>query len=90
MLPFSDAPSFSRSPVDQTVREGEKVMLRCTAVGNPTPTITWTKDGKTVGTEDTLSFDATRNDSGEYQCSAGNGISDITTTVNLDVQCEFI
>ena len=69
--------------------EGATTTFHCNATGNPTPKITWTKDGKTVATGDTLRFEANRNQSGEYWCSADNGLD---TTVNasakLDVQCK--
>ena len=66
------------------------VAFYCEATGNPTPTITWTKDGKTVGERGTLSFATNRDDSGEYMCSADNGLdAPITASVFLDVQCKY-
>ena len=77
-------------PVDQTIKEGDKIAFHCNATGNPVPNITWTKDGVTVGKGDTLSLVSSRNDTGEYQCSADNGIdANITTSVSLDVQCKL-
>ena len=64
--------------------------FHCNATGNPTPDITWFKDGKTVGMAGTLSFKAKREKSGTYWCSADNGL-DITvnTSASLDVQCKY-
>ena len=85
-------PSLTIKPSDQTVIEHQEVTLHCTATGNPTPKITWSKDGKTVAQGDTMSFKANRNLSGKYLCSAENGL-DVTVNVNasayLDVQCKY-
>ena len=52
--------------------------------------ITWTKDGKTVGKETTLTLKASRNETGEYWCWADNGLGKaIKTGSHLDVQCEY-
>jgi len=77
-------------PVNQTVNEGDKATFYCTTIGNPVPKITWSKDGETVSTEDKLSFVANRSHSGEYWCSAENGIGvAINASVYLDVQCKY-
>lgn len=70
--------------------ENQTLALHCSAIGNPVPKITWSKDGKTVATGQTLSLEANRNQSGEYWCSASNGIdANVTSSVSLDVQCKF-
>ena len=73
----------------QTVIEGNVATFHCDATGNPTPKITWMKDGMTVGQGDTLSFEANRTQSGYYWCSAQ---STFNTTANassyLDVHCK--
>ena len=82
--------SFSSTPVDHTVRDGDETTFHCTATGNPTPVITWLKDGKTVGSGDTLTLTANRNHSGQYLCSAENGLEGtITAGADLDVQCKI-
>ena len=71
--------------------EKDQITFNCTATGNPVPNITWSKDGKTVGIGETLSFEARKNNSGVYWCSAENGIDkSINTRVFLDVQCKFV
>jgi len=82
--------SFSSTPVNQTVREGDKTTFHCTATGNPTPVITWQKDAKTVGSGETLTLTAKRNHSGHYLCSAENGLGvTINASADLDVQCKI-
>ena len=83
-------PSFTKRPSNQTVVEGTNVTFLCTATGNPTPTVTWMKDGSSVAEGETLGFETSRNDSGKYWCLAKNGLGEaINTTVYLDVQCKF-
>ena len=83
-------PSVIIKPTDQMIMENEEVMFHCIATGNPTPEITWFKDGKTMGRGDTLIFKAKSDKSGKYWCSADNGL-DITvnTSAFLDVQCKY-
>ena len=70
--------------------EGAKVTFHCSATGNPAPTITWTKDGKNVESGEVLSFETNRNQSGEYVCSAGNGLNvNANASAFLDVLCEY-
>ena len=70
--------------------ENQDITFHCTATGNPTPKITWIKDGKTVAQGDSWSFTAKRNHSGKYWCSAENGL-DMTanSSAYLDVQCKY-
>ena len=82
--------SFTSTPVDQTVREGDETTFHCTATGNPTPVITWLKDGKTVASGENLTLTTNRNHSGQYLCSAENGLGDsISASFDLDVQCKI-
>ena len=66
---------LTTEPSNQTVLEGTTVTFRCSATGNPTPNITWTKDGKGVGSGNILRFQTNRNQSGKYWCSAENGLN---------------
>ena len=89
-MSFPVPPSFTSKPGNQTVKEGDETTFHCTATGNPTPTITWLKDGKTVASGDPFEFTANRNQSGKYWCSAENGLDVyINSSVYLDVQCKY-
>ena len=86
----TDFPSFSNVPVNQTINEGDTARFQCTATGNPSAKITWLKDGKAVGSGNTLSFEANRTHSGKYWCSAENGLkTEINASAYLDVQCKY-
>ena len=86
---FVDPPTLSTTPIDLTLPEKHIATFHCIALGNPVPKITWSKDGDTVGTGNTLRFEVQRKDSGKYLCTADNGLS---TTVNasayLNVLCK--
>lgn len=83
-------PSLITKPADQTLEENQEVTFNCTATGNPTPVITWLRDGKVLARRDTLRFEADRDHSGKYWCSANNGLSEAANaSAVLDVQCEY-
>ena len=75
------------------------MILSCNASGNPTPTISWTRNGSLVNTSTRISFsdgnktltitNVNRTDSGEYRCVARNRVgSDTSSAAKLDVQCK--
>lgn len=88
---ISVRPSFITKPQNQTVIEKEKVTFYCNASGNPIPSITWVKDGKTVSTGNTLRFETTwRHHSGRYWCWSQNGLNvTIKASADLNVQCKY-
>ena len=89
-ITFVVPPSFINVPSDKTVTESDETTFYCKATGNPTPKITWIKDGKTVSSGDTFKFVANRNDSGQYWCTAENGLNVvINVSASLDVQCKL-
>ena len=70
--------------------EKELTTFTCAAAGNPAPNITWTKDGIPVASGDKLCLESHRNQSGEYLCSAENGVGlAISASAYLDVQCKY-
>jgi len=62
------------------VKEKSKVILNCTADGNPTPNITWTRlsDNSVVTYPLTITG---KQDEGVYECTADNGIGTPATAV---------
>ena len=88
-----------KRPQNATVTEGENVTLACNASGNPTPSISWTKNGSAVNSPRIrLSSDkkqltitnVNRDDKGEYRCVANNSIGAVVSSnaAVLDVQCK--
>ena len=86
---FIVQPRLVAKPRDQRVVENTTVTFHCSATGNPTPKITWTKDGRTVGTGSKLTLVALRSNAGRYWCSADNGLSaGVKANAYLHVICK--
>ena len=75
-----------------SVTEGESVPLVCVVTGHPSPMVTWTKDGKTVGANGTATIvKSTRGDAGDYICTANNDVGESkTVTVTVEITCKFL
>ena len=87
--PFTDLlgpPTITHISHNQTVNEGDMLMLNCTADGNPPPNITWTR----LSSNSHVNFPMVvgRHDEGGYRCSADNGIAIKVHDVFITVQCE--
>ena len=73
------------------MNEGDVLTLHCTACGDPTPKITWTRvsDNSSV-----VTFPLTisgKQDEGAYKCTADNGVGNAANrTVNVFVQSESV
>ncbi|XP_037703140.1 leucine-rich repeats and immunoglobulin-like domains protein 3 isoform X2 [Choloepus didactylus] len=91
-------PSFTKMPMDLTIRAGAMARLECAAVGHPTPQIAWQKDGGTdfpaarerrmhVMPEDDVFFivDVKIEDIGVYSCTAQNSAGSISANATLTV-----
>ncbi|KAL2103032.1 hypothetical protein ACEWY4_002200 [Coilia grayii] len=91
-------PSFTKMPMDLTIRAGTTARLECAAVGHPSPQIAWQKDGGTdfpaarerrmhVMPEDEVFFivDAKTEDIGVYSCTAQNSAGAISANATLTV-----
>lgn len=81
--------------IDQTmveVREGEPVEIRCTATGNPTPTLSWNSASGANLNHDVTFYDgifyipqARLSDAGNYVCIATNEAGQDSREVRLHV-----
>ncbi|XP_061663502.1 leucine-rich repeats and immunoglobulin-like domains protein 3 [Syngnathoides biaculeatus] len=91
-------PSFTKMPMDLSVRAGATARLECAAVGHPSPQIAWQKDGGTdfpaarerrmhVMPEDDVFFivDVKTEDIGIYSCTAQNIAGAISANATLTV-----
>ncbi|XP_012587726.1 PREDICTED: leucine-rich repeats and immunoglobulin-like domains protein 3 [Condylura cristata] len=91
-------PSFTKTPMDLTVRAGATARLECAALGHPAPQIAWQKDGGTdfpaarerrmhVMPEDDVFFivDVKIEDIGVYSCTAQNSAGSISANATLTV-----
>ena len=89
------APSLLQQPVETTVNESQTAILKCTAVGNPPPKVTWSKVNSSlpVGRHVVESSgalilqDVRPGDEGQYTCKAENLLGNINATAKLTVQC---
>ncbi|XP_015205437.1 pro-neuregulin-2, membrane-bound isoform isoform X2 [Lepisosteus oculatus] len=82
---------------DQSVREGEKLILKCEATGNPIPTYKWYRDGSELKKSKEIKIKTGKKnsriqitkvkveDSGNYTCVVENllGRDNATSTINV-------
>ena len=75
---------------------GTNYTLTCNASGDPTPKITWTKEGKTaaqfnVSGHNLYLVDIKVEDVGSYKCTADNGYGTPATSLAVvDVKCMYM
>lgn len=72
--------------------EGSSALFICSATGSPPPNITWTamSSGEIYNGAKLEIKAVQRNDTGNYQCAASNGISGpVKDTAFLNVYCEY-
>lgn len=80
LLAPGTAPIISVAPSLLTVVEGEEASFQCTAIGDPIPTIRWSREKgqlpqSSTSTNGFLSIFPTRlEDGGAYVCTAANAI----------------
>lgn len=98
LFPLPVLPSFTKMPMDLSIRAGATARLECAAVGHPSPQIAWQKDGGTdfpaarerrmhVMPEDDVFFivDVKTEDIGVYSCTAQNTAGAISANATLTV-----
>ena len=92
------APSLLQRPVGTTVNESQTATLQCTADGNPSPKVTWSKLNSSlpvgrhvVESSGALTVkDVRPGDEGDYSCRAENLLGSVNATAKLIVHCKFI
>jgi len=88
------APSLLQGPGDTTVNESHTAILKCTADGNPSPKVTWTRLNSSlpvgrhvVDSSRTLIVkDVRPGDDGVYSCRAKNLLGHVNASAKLTVQ----
>ena len=84
---------IENSPANKVVVENGNVTLYCNATGDPTPNITWTKDGNSTVLyqgETYRMVNIQRQAAGDYRCTAWNGVGEKTNaTATVTVHCEL-
>ncbi|XP_057200052.1 peroxidasin homolog isoform X1 [Triplophysa rosa] len=88
-------PVFTNAPRDLTVESGSDVQIPCSAQGEPTPILTWSKDGVQITESGKFHInpegylevhDVGLADGGRYECVARNSIGYSSSSMVLTVQ----
>lgn len=81
------------SSSNTVVTEGRNVTLHCNATGNPTPNITWRRNGSSTVLHQGQSYivyNINRNQAGNHICSAWNGVGNKeNATITVTVHCKL-
>ena len=80
------APSLLQRPVETTVNESQTAILKCTAHGNATPLVTWSKVNSSLPV---IVKKVRPGDEGVYRCRAENVLGSVNTSTKLTVQCKL-
>ena len=97
-----------KTPINVTaieINEGTNITLTCEAIGDPIPTLVWSRtehlsnrvsmNNYAVLTEDgsvsvnLTIINATREDTGEYVCTANNCVGNDSRSVKITMNCKF-
>ena len=92
------APTIEAPLMSMVVNESDTASFQCKAEGNPEPKVTWLKqnsnllaDKRVVPSRGGLMItDVTSQDEGSYTCVARNILGEVTSSVTLTVQGEYI
>ena len=98
-------PEISKHPNDATKVERENVVFSCSAVGNRSPIVHWTKNGERLNVEANPRVNASstsnihsltitdirETDAGQYRCVAESSVgSSASSAATLIVACKLI
>ncbi|KAL9975056.1 hypothetical protein ACROYT_G012172 [Oculina patagonica] len=87
-------PSLLQRPVEMTVNESQTTILKCTADGNPSPKVTWSKLNSSLSVSRhvvessgaLILKDVRPGDDGVYSCKAENLLGQVNASAKLTVQ----
>ncbi|OWF42675.1 Smoothelin [Mizuhopecten yessoensis] len=94
------APIFLTKPGSKILNGGDTLLLDCDVIGTPKPSITWTRDGNQLtsgrGCKETYDgrvatlriSDASKDDSGKYECTAENAEGKVTVDALIVVKAK--
>ncbi|GCC29770.1 hypothetical protein chiPu_0008212 [Chiloscyllium punctatum] len=94
-LTLQSSPVFTVEPMDTVIDAGAIVMLNCQAVGEPLPTVEWSRQGQplienertTILSNNSLRLTAVKKeDTSEYECVARNLMGSALVKITLTVQ----
>ena len=80
------APSITTPPSSKTVELNDRIVLTCSATGNPAPSIRWFKDNEQIEGPQAIGEvfvipEATPNERGFYQCQAFSSFGNSSRSV---------
>uniref|UniRef100_A0A8C3GM35 Hemicentin 1 n=1 Tax=Cairina moschata TaxID=8855 RepID=A0A8C3GM35_CAIMO len=94
-LTLQSSPVITIEPAETVIEAGATAMLNCQAKGEPPPTITWSRQGHPVVSEERVTVlsngslrivAARKEDTSEYECVARNLMGSVLVRVPLIVQ----
>ncbi|XP_042661906.1 hemicentin-1 isoform X1 [Tyto alba] len=94
-LTLQSPPVITVEPVETVIEAGATAVLNCQARGEPPPTITWSRQGQPVASEERAAVlsngslrivAARKEDTSEYECVARNLMGSVLVRVPLTVQ----
>ncbi|KAI4563342.1 hypothetical protein MJT46_010951, partial [Ovis ammon polii x Ovis aries] len=94
-LTLQSPPIITLEPVETIINAGSKVILNCQATGEPRPTITWSRQGRSILWDERINVlsnnslhiaAAQKEDTSEYECVARNLMGSVLVRVPVIVQ----
>ena len=91
------APSLLQRPDEMTVNESQSAIFKCTAGGNPSPKVTWSKLNSSLpagrhvvdSSGALIVKDVGPLDDGVYACKAQSLLGQVNASAKLTVQCKL-